>query len=509
MKKAVIIGSGFAGLSAACFLAKAGYDVTVLEKQHSAGGRARQLKEQGFTFDMGPSWYWMPEVFERFFNCFGKKVSDYYHLERLDPSYRIYWPDDSTDIPANYNELKKLFENIEPGSGEQLDKFLTEAEYKYNVGINKLVHKPGRSITEFLDWDVIKGVFKLDVFANMKKHVGKYFKHPRLQQMMEFPVLFLGALPQHTPALYSLMNYADIKLGTWYPQGGMHKIVEGMFSLAKELGVKFCFDCNVTAIEVNTNIAKSVTAQITMNHELSTINYLADVVVGAADYNFIETKLLPENCRTYKKEYWNKRVMAPSCLLYYIGLNKKLNNVLHHSLFFDTDFGRHGKEIYTQPQWPANPLFYVSVTSVTDNTQAPEGCENLFFLIPVAAGLQGDTEELRQQYFENIVERFEQKTGQKIKKNIIYKKSYSVSNFVNDYNSFKGNAYGLANTLLQTAVLKPSCKSKKVKNLFYTGQLTVPGPGVPPSLISGEVVAKEVIKQFDSIYPLRQPAEGR
>ncbi|WP_462222683.1 phytoene desaturase family protein, partial [Ferruginibacter sp.] len=318
MKKVVIIGSGFAGLSAACFLAKAGYDVTVLEKQHAAGGRARQLKEDGFTFDMGPSWYWMPEVFERFFNCFGKKVADYYQLERLDPSYRIYWPDDVMDIPANYDELKKLFEKVEPGSALQLDKFLAEAEYKYNVGINKLVHKPGQSITEFIDWDVIRGVFKLDVFTNMKKHVSKYFKHPKLQQMMEFPVLFLGALPQNTPALYSLMNYADIKLGTWYPQGGMYKIVEAMFSLAKELGVQFCFDCDVTNIEVDNNKANVVTAQTTINYQPATINLPADVVIGAADYNFIETKLLPEECRTYTNEYWNKRVMAPSCLLYYI-----------------------------------------------------------------------------------------------------------------------------------------------------------------------------------------------
>ena len=498
MKKAVIIGSGFAGLSAGCFLAKAGYDVIVLEKQSAPGGRARQLKEQGFTFDMGPSWYWMPEVFERFFNCFDKKVSDYYLLDRLDPSYSVFWPDNQMDIPANYEELKKLFENIEPGSANSLDKFLTEAGYKYNVGINKLVHKPGQSISEFIDWEVITGVFKLEVFTNMKKHVSKYFKHPKLQQLMEFPVLFLGALPQNTPALYSLMNYADIKLGTWYPQGGMYKIVEAMYSLAKETGVKFYFDCDVKNIEVVNKKARSVTAQINIHSQLSTINFDADVVVGAADYNFIETNLLPLNCRSYTTAYWNKRVMAPSCLLYYVGLNKKLTNVLHHSLFFDTDFGVHGKEIYTTPQWPENPLFYVSVTSITDSSTAPEGYENMFFLIPVAAGLTGDTEELREQYFNNIVNRFESRTGQNIIQNIVYKKSYSISNFVSDYNSFKGNAYGLANTLMQTAVLKPSCKSKKVSNLYYTGQLTVPGPGVPPSLISGEVVAKEIIKSFNT-----------
>ncbi len=492
MKNIVVIGSGFAGLSTACFLAKAGFAVTVVEKQATPGGRARQLIQDGFMFDIGPSWYWMPDVFERFFNEFQKKVSDYYSLDRLDPSYRIYWQDGEMNVPANYNELKNIFESIEQGSGVQLDKFLAEANYKYQVGINKLVHKPGQSITEFLDWDVIKGVFKLDVFTNMKKHVGKYFKNPKLQQLMEFPVLFLGALPQNTPALYSLMNYADIKLGTWYPQGGMYKIVEGMYSLANELGVKFEFNSDVQQIDVVDGKAKSITYNQT-NQQLP-ITVSADVVISAADYHFTETKLLPEKSRTYSNEYWNKRTMAPSCLLYYIGVNKKLKNILHHTLFFDTDFGVHGKEIYDSPAWPTDPLFYVSATSVTDKTTAPIGSENLFFLIPVASGLQGDTEELRDKYFDKIVKRFEEKIGEKIIDNIIYKKSYSVSNFVHDYNSFRGNAYGLANTLMQTAVLKPSCKSKKVINLFYTGQLTVPGPGVPPSLISGEVVAKEVIK---------------
>ena len=474
-------------------MAKAGWEVTVLEKQLVPGGRARQLLADGFVFDMGPSWYWMPDVFERFFNQFGKKVSDYYQLERLDPSYRIYWPDERMDIPADYVGLKKLFDNIEAGSGKKLDIFLKEAAYKYEVGINKLVQKPGQSILEFVDWEVIKGVFKLDVFTNMKKHVGKFFTHPKLQQLMEFPVLFLGALPQNTPALYSLMNYADIQLGTWYPKGGMYKIVEGMYDLATSLGVKFVFNTDVKELILEKDNIKEVVAE---NGEKERIIYKADVIISGADYHFTETKLLPKAARTYSEKYWEKRTMAPSCLLYYVGLNKRLKEVLHHTLFFDTDFEVHGKEIYSNPAWPADPLFYVSITSVSDTTTAPEGCENLFFLIPVASGLEGDTEKLRDRYFDRIVKRFEHKTGQVITDSIIYKKSYSISNFIDDYNSFKGNAYGLANTLLQTAVLKPACRSKKVKNLFYTGQLTVPGPGVPPSLISGEVVANEVQKNY-------------
>lgn len=491
MKKVVIIGSGFAGLSAACFMAKAGWSVTVLEKNDMPGGRARQLNEHGFVFDMGPSWYWMPEVFERFFACFGKNVADYYQLERLDPSYRIYWEKDEMDIPADYNKLKELFESVEKGSGAMLDKVMSEAAYKYKVGINKLVHKPGQSLTEFLDWDLIKGVFKLDVFNSIKKHFARHFKNSKIKQILEFPVLFLGALPQDTPALYSLMNYADIKLGTWYPKGGMYKIVKGMYSLAKELGVEFVFDCDVKEIKVENGVASKVIAQ-TVASPINIFN--ADVVIGAADYQFIETKLLEEKYRTYTDKYWDTRVMAPSCLLYYVGINKKLKDVLHHTLFFDVSFDEHGNEIYKDPQWPSDPLFYVCSASVTDDTIAPPECENLFFLIPVAAGLKGDTEELRNKYFEKIVKRFENRIGQNISDDIIYKRSYSVSNFIEDYNSFKGNAYGLANTLMQTAVLKPSCRSKKIKNLFYTGQLTVPGPGVPPSLISGEVVAKQVLK---------------
>jgi phytoene desaturase len=488
-QQAIVIGSGFAGMSAATFLANAGWDVRVFEKHEQPGGRARQLKADGFTFDMGPSWYWMPDVFERYFNQFDKKVSDYYELKRLDPSYRIYYEQESVDIPANYDALKELFETIEPGSGNRLDRFINEAAYKYEIGINKLVHKPGLSIMEFADMDIIKGIFRLDVFSSMKTHVEKYFSNKRLRELMEFPVLFLGALPEKIPALYSLMNYADIKLGTWYPMGGMYEIVKAMQQLAEEKGVKFLFGYNAESIETSEEKVTGVVANGTF--------FEADVVISGADYHFTETKLLHHHEQAYSDAYWNNRVMAPSCLLYYVGLNKRLQNVQHHNLFFDTNFDKHGKEIYDDPKWPTTPLFYVSATTFTDPSGAPEGCENLFFLIPIAAGLTGDTEEIRETYFQQIVARFEERTGEQILNSIVYKKSYSVSDFEFDYNAFKGNAYGLANTLMQTAILKPGCRSRKVENLYYTGQLTVPGPGVPPSLISGEVVAKLVMKQFE------------
>lgn len=489
--KVIVIGTGFAGLSAACNLAAKGYDVTVVEKNATPGGRARQYETEGFVFDMGPSWYWMPDVFETFFARFGKKVSDYYDLKRLDPSYRVYFGEnDIMDVPAKVSELAEVLEKLEPGASMNLYRFLEEARYKYEVGINDLVYKPGLSLKEFADWNLLSGVFRLDVFSSMDKHVRKYFKHPKIVQLMEFPVLFLGERAEKTPALYSLMNYADIQLGTWYPMGGMYRIVEGMVALAEELGVKFRYNFPVEKIGVSGNTVEGVYSG---NEVLK-----ADIVVGGADYHHIEQQLLPEEKRKYSPHYWENRRMAPSSLIFYLGVNKRLKNLLHHNLFFDESFDVHSREIYDTPKWPSKPLFYVSAPSVTDATVAPEGCENLFILIPVAPGLNDD-EKTREQYYDLVMNRLEKLTGQDIRSHVVYKRSYAHKDFRNDYNAFRGNAYGLANTLKQTAILKPSMKNKKLKNFYYTGQLTVPGPGVPPSLISGIVVSDLIQKEFTPI----------
>jgi phytoene desaturase len=482
-KKVVVIGSGFAGLSAACNLAADGFEVTILEKNPTLGGRARQFEVEGFVFDMGPSWYWMPDVFEQFFARFGKKVSDYYELKRLDPSYVVWFgPNDRLDVPADMAALERMFEQLEPGSSAHLRKFLAEAEYKYRVGMSDFVHKPSLSIFEFADWRIVSSMFRLQMFTSMSKHVRSLFKNEKLIQLLEFPVLFLGATPQNTPALYSLMNYADLSLGTWYPQGGMHKIVEGMVQLAQSLGVKIEAGQEVSKIETSGAWAKSVRTKQGKTFE-------ADVVVGGADYHHLDTQVLDKSQQNYSPAYWDKRTMAPSSLLYYIGVNKKLDRLQHHNLFFDEDFNQHAQEIYEHPEWPKRPLFYVSAPSKTDASVAPEGCENLFLLIPVAPGLK-DSPEVRERYYHLIMDRLESLTQQKIRDHVVYRRDYAHADFVADYHAFKGNAYGLANTLLQTAFLKPRMRNRHIKNLFYTGQLTVPGPGVPPSLISGQVVAK-------------------
>ncbi len=486
--RVVVVGAGFAGLAAASLLARDGAQVTIVEKHTQTGGRARTWESEGFMFDLGPSWYWMPDVFEDYFALFGKKPSDYYTLTRLDPGYRVYFGEnDYLDVPADRLQLEALFESVEPGSGLKLRAFLEQAAYKYKVGMQDYVFRPSHSITEYFDLRILIESFRIQMFRSMSSHVREFVTNPRLIQILEFPVLFLGATPQNIPALYSMMNYADLVLGTWYPMGGMHKIVEGMTAVAKEQGVEFVLGQEVKNIVVKEGLTQGVQT------EQGFIE--ADWVIANADYHHADQHLLTPENRNYTPEYWDKRVMSPSSLLFYVGVKGKVKNLEHHNLFFDQDFNLHAKEIYETPQWPANPLFYVCCPSKTDPTSAPEGDENLFFLIPLAPGLKDDL-EIREKYYLLLMDRLESITGDQIRDRVVVKRSYAMDDFVADYHAFKGNAYGLANTLLQTAFFKPRLKNRKVDNLYYTGQLTVPGPGVPPSLISGQVVAKELSKRM-------------
>lgn len=482
-----IIGSGFSALSAACYLAKDGYNVSVFEKNNTVGGRCRQFKKEGFTFDMGPSWYWMPDIFEKFFNDFNKTTSDFYQLDKLSPAYKIFFKDEIITIGDTLDKICEEFERIETGSSIPLKKFINKAADNYNIAINKIVLKPGVSPLELVTKDTVT---RLDqFFKTISGDVRRQFKNPKLISTLEFPVLFLGAKPSNTPSFYSFMNYADFGLGTWHPKGGMYQIILAMKQLAEELGVTINVNSNVSKINVENGNANS----ITVNDK----SFNFDVVLSGADYHHSET-LLDQKHRQYSERYWKNKTFAPSSLLFYVGFDKKLKNVNHHNLFFDTNFETHAEDIYDNPKWPKEPLFYANFPSVTDDSMAPNGKENGFFLIPIAPNLE-DTPQLREQYFDIIISRFEKLTQQDVKNNIIFKESFCVKDFIEAYNSYKGNAYGMANTLTQTAFLRPNLKSKKVNNLYFTGQLTVPGPGVPPALISGKLVAELIQKHHQKL----------
>ncbi|PRP65800.1 phytoene desaturase family protein [Nonlabens agnitus] len=485
-KKTAVIGSGFSSLAAASYLAASGHQVTVYEKNDTVGGRARRLEKDGFTFDIGPSWYWMPDIFERFFADFGKTPSDYYELDKLNPAYSVYFENDRIQIGDDLEKIKATFESIESGSAAKLQEFMDTSSENYDIAIKNLVYRPGESPLELVTPQTIK---KIGAFiGNVSKDVRKKFKDPRLVSILEFPVLFLGATPGNTPSFYNFMNYADFGLGTWHPKGGMYEVILGMKKLAEELGVVIKTNSPVTEILVNDQ-------QRAEGISLSGEVHLYDNVLSGADYHHSET-LLPEKLRQYSESYWERKTFAPSSLIFYVGFDKKLINVDHHNLFFDTDFTKHANEIYEDPKWPEDPLFYANFTSITDSSTAPDGCENGFFLIPLAPGLE-DTPELRETYFKKILDRFEKLTDQKVMDHILFKESFCVNDFKEAYNSYKGNAYGMANTLLQTAFLRPNLRSRKVKSLYFTGQLTVPGPGVPPSLISGKLAAQLINKHIN------------
>ncbi len=479
----IIIGSGFSSLAASCYLAKAGYDITLIEKNKTIGGRARQLKRDGFTFDIGPTWYWMPDVFERFFSDFNKKPSDYYQLDKLNPAYSVYFgKNDYITIEDSLEKICEAFEAEEKGSSIQLMKFINKAKDNYNIAIKDLVYNPGVSPLELVSLTTMKRLNQF--FSSVKKDVRKAFKNDKLAKILEFPVLFLGAKPSNTPSFYNFMNYADFGLGTFHPKKGMYQVILAMEHLAKELGVNIITDSPVDKINIEKGRAQSVICNNT--------TYNADIVLSGADYHHTET-LLDKAYRQYSEAYWEKKTFAPSSLLFYVGFDKKIENVEHHTLFFDVDFDVHANAIYDNPKWPEDPLFYASFPSKTDSSTAPENKEAGIFLIPLAPGLE-DTKELREAYFNKIINRFEKVTSQTVINNILFKESFCVNDFIKDYNSYKGNAYGMANTLTQTAFLRPKLKSKKVKNLYFTGQLSVPGPGVPPSLISGKLVSELIIK---------------
>lgn len=479
-----IIGAGLSSLYAACFLSKEGHNVTIFEKNSMIGGRSQTFESNGFKFDMGPSWYWMPELIDSLFNDLDEDRANYFRLDRLKTSYQVYWNDSSVSkVPSNPIELEKLFESFENDGAAKLNKFLADAKTKYDVS-TQLLENPGLKISELLKWDVMKNGLKLDVLKSVNKDVNNRFNSEKARSILNFPVLFLGELPQNIPSLYTLMNYADLKLGTWYPEGGMHALAAALGKIAENNNVEIRLNENVEAIIEKENAVAGIKSNG------NTYNF--DAIISGADFHFTEQQLLPKKFQRYSEKYWNKRKLAPSSLIYYIGLDTKLPEFEHHNLFFDEQLEDHGKEIYENPKWPSKPLFYACAPSKTDDNVAPEGHENLFLLMPIATDLE-DSEEIREKYLKIMLDRIHKRTGIDITQNIVYKRSFCISDFKNEYNSFKGNAYGLANTLRQTANLKPKMKSK-LKNMFYCGQLTVPGPGIPPALISGKIAAKQILQ---------------
>ena len=487
-KRAIVVGAGFGGLAAANLLAKDGFSVSVIEKNRQAGGRAQVWKEKGFVFDMGPSWYLMPEVFEKYFSLFGKKTSDFFELKRISPNYKVFFGDDpAVDIPSSVAEVEKVFEEMESGAGKKLRDYLNTSKFQYDTAINEFLYRDFASISDFFDYRLITQGLKLHIFESIDRFARRYFKSDKLRKVLEYTMVFLGGSPDNTPALYSIMSHVDFNLGVWYPVGGFGRITEALVKIAADTGVEIRLNEEVKKIDIKNGRVISVSTDKD--------TYPCDLAVVNADYHHAETELMDPKWTNYNRKYWESRKMGPSAYLIYLGLNKKLKGLLHHNLYLDGKWREHFDSIFKDPKWPDNPSFYVSCPSKTDPSVAPVGCENLFVLVPVAAGLE-DTPEIRAKYFDKTVAHIEKLCGESIKDSIIVKRDFAHNDFIKEYNSYKGTALGLSHTLFQTAVFRPARKSKKADNLFYTGAYTHPGIGVPMVLIAAHITSDTIKKQY-------------
>ena len=479
----VIVGAGFGGLSAAALLAQQGFDVEVIEQLDQPGGRATQRIENGYTFDLGPSWYLAPDIFERFFDRFGSKPEDHYELIRLDPSYSVFFEHERIAVPTGVKAARELFESIEPGAGAALDRYLEDARFKYEVSMDRFLYKEYRSVFDFFNKEIITQGLRLNLFSSMRSHASRYFSDERLRRIVSYPVVFLGSSEKRTPALYSLLSWADFGLGVWYPKGGFHAVARSFETLAREHGAVFSYGERVLRIESDGRRVRRVITD--------TRSVKPDVVIMNADYPNAEMTLLSREDRSIPQRAWSKKRIAPSGLVVCLGIKGRIENLDHHMLFFDGNWDEHFEEVFERSEWSEHPSFYVCAPSRTDDSVAPEGCENLFFLVPLAPGLD-DTPERRSRLRDSIIERFEARIGERISDRIEAEYVYAHREFSERYAAYKGTAFGLAHTLFQSAAFRPSHRSKKLSNLYYTGHYTHPGVGVPMVIISSELVADMV-----------------
>ncbi len=492
--KTVIVGAGFGGLAAAALLARDGADVTVLEKNEQAGGRASVHSDAGFTFDMGPSWYLMPDVFERFFAEFGRTPADFVELKRLDPSYRIFFGDGTmVDIPAETEKTIALFDTFEDGGGEKLRRYLRSAESLYTLTMQDLLYRDYRSVLDFVSGRLLfQGPKLLSSFEHLDRFVGRYFESDYARKIVQYSIGFLGGAPSNTPALYHIMSHIDLTLGVFYPEGGIRAVVDSVRRLGEEHGVEFRYNEPATRVVVKDDRAVAV--------ETPEGRYPADVVLVNADYAHAELSLLDVASRTYDAEYWAKRVLAPSAMVLYLGLDRKVEGLAHHTLLLEKDWEQGFETLFDPAKmaWPENPSYYVNVPSKTDTTAAPPGGEALFVLVPLAPGLP-DTPERRQALRDRLLSHLEETLGEPIRDAIVTERCFALDDFTERYNAYRGTALGLSHTLFQTALWRPAHRSRKVANLYYSGQYTHPGIGVPMTLISSQIVAREIKKEQGAI----------
>lgn len=487
-KRVIIIGAGIGGIATANLLAKAGYSVTVLEKNAQPGGRAGVLRKNGFTFDTGPSWYLMPEVFEHYFDLLGKSVHDELDLTKLTPAYKVFFEKASPlVITGDSGTDAATFESIEKGSGTKLKEYIEKGDRIYTLSLRHFLYTNFTSIRDFTKSDILRRGHTMTrlAFTPIDSYVRKFVTDYRLRQILEYPMVFLGSSPFSAPAIYSLMSALDFKEGVYYPQGGLYTIIERLVIAGNELGVQFRYNAPVQRIATRDDEVSGVTLE-------SGEHMSADIVISNADLHFTETQLLEEKNRSYPASYWSKHEAGPSALLMYLGVKGSLPELEHHNLFFVDDWKKNFDAIFNDKKLPTPASIYICKPSATDPSVAPKGHENVFVLVPLPPGVDLDNDAL-ERACSGYLQQIEQQLGIKdLRKRIVTKELFGPNDFSNKFNAWQNTALGPSHILKQSALFRTPNKSRKVKNLYYVGGSTTPGIGLPMCLIGAELIYKRL-----------------
>ena len=485
MKTAAIIGGGISGLATAALLAKHGYSVTLYEKNEMVGGRAMIFKQDGFTFDMGPSWYHMPEVFERYFNLFDKKPTDFYDLIKLDPQYKVFFsPNDCIEIEGNLEKNLELFERIEKGAKDTMKNYLSACKIQYEAANKAILYKNFDTWADIFQTDLIKEAKKMYVFKNLEDHLNTYFKSKKIKNILKIPVVFIGQNPKTAPAFLSLFSHIDLTIGVHYPMHGIYAFIDALVTLCKLYNVTI--KCNEEVKKITCTKSKATTI-VTNQGE-----FPVDTVVSGADYAHTETNLLDKEYQSYPSSYWESKEIAPSAFIMYLGVNKKIPHLFHHNYIIPADLDTQLSEQFKGNSLPNDPLIYISCPSKTDNSVAPANSENIFVTIAIPTTIELSN-ELKRTYADNIIAKIEEYTQTKFKEDIVVEKIFTIDDFKTTFNAWRGTSIGLSQSLMQSAILRPHHRSSKVKNIYFTGQYTHPGIGMPMCLISAELVVNLII----------------
>jgi phytoene desaturase len=499
---ALVIGAGIGGIATAARLAKNGYDVTVLEKESTPGGRCNQLIRDGHRFDIGPTLFLMPEIWEETFTSLGERMSDHLELKRIDPTYKVHFDDGlQLELTSNIGEMQTQLEKVEKTAFAGFLSYIAEGSRHYKMSVEKFVGRNFYNIFEYFSLGNLPLLFQLKALKKHYANTNRFFKDERLKAAFTFQNMYLGLSPYDAPATYSLLQYTELAEGVWYPIGGMYAGIQALVSIAEKLGVKFIYNAPVKKLNVKSSKAGSERSRRIESVKLQDDReFTADIFVGNADLPYIYKELLPKNKEAKKLD---NKLYTCSTIMFYWGVDREYPQIAHHNVFLGADYKASFDQIFNDHTLPEVPSFYVHAPARTDNAAAPKGQETLYVLVPVGhldARSEQDWEALVNRARQTVLTRLAKEMGAgSLKEHIKFEIVYQPKVWKERFNLEKGAAFGLSHNFWQVGYLRPQNRHKQYKNLYFVGASTHPGTGLPIVLLSARLTTERILKEAGTI----------